>query len=98
MNRDKFIGRKDYKTFAGISWPTYEDFITGAEATNPDIQQEIDQFVEMMKENYQALTVDLDILADSNAHRQQHQFHNYLNYIQFLYYPLIQTTFQDDSV
>ena len=76
MNRDKFIGRKDYKTFAGISWPTYEDFITGAEATNPDIQQEIDQFVEMMKENYQALTVDLDILADSNAHRQQHQFHN----------------------
>lgn len=76
MNRDQFVGRKEYKTFAGGSWPTYEDFVAGAGSDDVNIQQEIDQFIKMMIENYQALHVDSDTLADSNALRQQHQFHS----------------------
>lgn len=76
MNRAKFIGRKEYKTFAGPSWPSYDAFVVGVQAVDPAIQQEINQFVELMKQSYQDLTVDIDVLADSNARRQQHQFHN----------------------
>jgi MoaA/NifB/PqqE/SkfB family radical SAM enzyme len=76
MNRNKFVGWKDYQTFAGGSWPTYQEFIAGANATDPAIQQEIDQFIQMMQENYRALFPDINALADANATRQQHQFHN----------------------
>ena len=44
-----FIGEKDYRVFAGGSWPTYRDFQSGQKAQSSEIQTEIDSFVVMMK-------------------------------------------------
>jgi len=78
MNKDLkfYVLKKDYNNFAGSNWPSYNDYINGITVESPEIQKEIDQFAEMMKETYQSLTLDRETLADSNALRQQHQFHN----------------------
>jgi molybdenum cofactor biosynthesis enzyme MoaA len=74
MDLFNFIGEKDYRTFAGGSWPTFSDFQIGKKAQNPEIQQEIDSFVEMMQQTYQDLNPDPDHLAVANQHRQGQQF------------------------
>lgn len=80
MNRAKFIGRKEYKNFAGGSWPSYDAFIAGVQASDPAIQQEIDEFVEMMSQTYQEITIDSTALDTAHIARLQQQFYN-KNYI-----------------
>ena len=73
-NHYEFIGEKDYRVFAGGSWPTYRDFQSGQKAQSSEIQTEIDSFVVMMKQTYQELNLSHDKLAASNQQRQGQQF------------------------
>jgi len=76
MDKSKFIGEKDYRTFAGGAWPTYQDFLNGVTASDPNIQTEINNFVELMKQSYYDMHPDLVSLAESNQNRQGQQFYN----------------------
>jgi sulfatase maturation enzyme AslB (radical SAM superfamily) len=68
------IDRKDYKTFAGPDWPSYENLIAGQLGDSVAIQQETKNFIRMMSQNYQSLTMHGDVLAQSNQQRQQQIF------------------------
>lgn len=68
------IGPKDYRTFAGPDWPSYEEILAGGTGTDPVIQAEVKDFVRMMEENYQAQTIHGDVLAIANQQRQRHVF------------------------
>lgn len=47
-NLKLFVTPANYESFAGSSWPSYEDYLNGIKATDAEIQQEIDQFTDMM--------------------------------------------------
>jgi hypothetical protein len=47
-NLKMFVSFEDYQTFAGGSWPSYEDYIDGIKVDDSQLQQEIDQFTSMM--------------------------------------------------
>ena len=74
INHYEFIGEKDYRIFAGGSWPAYQNFQSGQKAQSPEIQAEIDLFVNMMKQTYQEINLSQDNLAVSNQQRQGQQF------------------------
>lgn len=68
------IDRKDYDVFAGPDWPSYESIVAGQPAGSADIQQEVQEFVAMMRENYQQLTKKGQVIALANQQRQQQKF------------------------
>jgi len=72
----QIIDPRIYRTQAGPDWPKFEEFIAGAGSTNPAIQQELDQFVREQTENYQAITLSGDAIAQGNQQRQQQVFFN----------------------
>lgn len=74
MNLKKIIGLSDYKTFAGPSWPSLDDIISGIPAADPLIQKEVEEFVDMMKQTYFDITIDGTILANNNQQRQKQIF------------------------
>lgn len=45
MNRS-IISKQNYQVFAGASWPSYEDFISGVEISNKKINNEINKMLE----------------------------------------------------
>jgi len=47
-NLKLFVSQEDYQTFAGGSWPSYDDYVNGKTVDDPTIQQEIDRFTNMM--------------------------------------------------
>jgi len=47
-NLKLYVTAADYQTFAGISWPTYADYIAGVKVDDVEIQNEIDKFTNMM--------------------------------------------------
>jgi sulfatase maturation enzyme AslB (radical SAM superfamily) len=73
---DKIIGLTDYKTFAGPDWPSYDQVIGGTTVARADIQQEVDEFVAMMRQTYQELQVSGAELAEQNQKRQQQIFYD----------------------
>jgi len=70
----QIIDPRIYQTQAGPDWPTFEDFVAGVGSTNLVIQQELDQFVREQTENYQAITLSGDSIAQGNQQRQQQVF------------------------
>jgi organic radical activating enzyme len=44
-----YITKQDYENFAGKDWPRYENFLQGEKSQIPAVQEEIDNFVAMMK-------------------------------------------------
>jgi len=48
-NLKLFVTLEDYQTFAGPSWPSYEDYINGARGESPEIQTEINEFTQRQK-------------------------------------------------
>lgn len=48
-NLKLFVTEQDYATFAGPSWPSYEDYLNGDRGTTPDIQKEINEFTVRQK-------------------------------------------------
>ena len=71
---DKIIGPKDYRTFAGPDWPSYQDLVAGLPVANVHIQQEVAEFVQMMLQTYQETTQDGSVLAKHNQQRQSQIF------------------------
>lgn len=47
-NLKLFVTPDDYKSFAGGSWPSFKDYLNGVKVSDTEIQQEIDQFTDMM--------------------------------------------------
>ena len=76
MDLKKVISIKDYKTFAGPDWPTYNAIVDGLTVSNADIQQEVDTFVSMMQQTFDEINISGDTLAVNNQKRQQQQFYN----------------------
>jgi molybdenum cofactor biosynthesis enzyme MoaA len=70
----EFVSEKDYRVFAGPSWPSYQEFQSGTLATEPHIQQEIHEFVAKMYQTYQELNPDTNTLALENQQRQNQVF------------------------
>ena len=68
------ISLRDYKVFAGPDWPSYEAVIQNELGTDPAIQQEVQEFVRMMQESYEAQTLHGDALAQANQQRQRQIF------------------------
>jgi len=64
------ISPADYRVFAGPDWPSYDAVVAGEFGTNPVIQQEVQEFVRMMQDNYAAQTLHGDGLAQANQQRQ----------------------------
>jgi hypothetical protein len=50
-NLHLYLNKQDYENLAGPDWPQYENFLQGQKATNPEVQQEIDNFVTMFKKD-----------------------------------------------
>jgi sulfatase maturation enzyme AslB (radical SAM superfamily) len=68
------ISPADYRVFAGPDWPSYDAVIAGETGTDPVIQQEVQEFVRMMQDNYAAQTLHGDGLAQANQQRQGQVF------------------------
>jgi len=68
------ISYKDYKTFAGPDWPSYENVVNGIESSDPEINKEVDDFRKAMKQTYEEIIHHGDNLADQNKKRQQQIF------------------------
>lgn len=49
MNLKLYFSQEQYETLAGPDWPLYDDFVQGAKATKPEVQQEIDDWVKKFK-------------------------------------------------
>jgi hypothetical protein len=39
------VEENDYLAIAGVDWPSYRDFLSGAIASDPRVQEEIDHLV-----------------------------------------------------
>jgi sulfatase maturation enzyme AslB (radical SAM superfamily) len=76
MNLKKIISQKDYKTFAGPDWPSFNDVIEGIPSTDSSIQNEVDEFTRMMQQTYSEITLSGSILAKNNQQRQNQIFFN----------------------
>jgi sulfatase maturation enzyme AslB (radical SAM superfamily) len=76
MDLKKVISIRDYKTFAGPDWPTYDTIVAGGTSSNVAIQQEVDEFVAMMRQTYNEINISGDILAEQNQLRQQQVFYD----------------------
>jgi len=50
-NLHLYVTAEDYAAVSGPSWPTYQDYILGVQATDSEIQKEIDSFTKMFLEN-----------------------------------------------
>lgn len=74
-NLEKIISRRSYNEFAGPDWPSYTDLLSGDRGHGP-IQQEIDQFVSMMRQTYNEVTASGDAIALGNQQRQGQQFYD----------------------
>jgi MoaA/NifB/PqqE/SkfB family radical SAM enzyme len=74
MSLREIISIKDYRAFAGPDWPSYDQIINGAKSSNSLIQQEVDEFVSMMKQTWDELHLDGSLLASANQQRQQQMF------------------------
>jgi len=85
-NLKLFVTQDDYLAFAGNSWPSYNDYIKGKKIDDIAIQQEIDQFTDMMinsgikfpintatacQSKWTWSTLWLNQLATSSCHRVQ---------------------------
>lgn len=46
QNLKLYVSEDDYKTFSGVSWPSYKDFLNGDRGTNSVIQEEIDSLIQ----------------------------------------------------
>jgi hypothetical protein len=68
------IDPRDYKTFAGPDWPSYQRLIAGDHGNTAPIQAEVQDFIKMMQETYQARVLHGDVLAQSNQQRQKQIF------------------------
>jgi len=69
------VDSKSYREFAGTSWPSYEDFINGARSASNTVNQEIDDFIEVMRERYRDLKLGQGtLLAEANQARQDQVF------------------------
>ena len=68
------ISIKDYKTFAGPDWPSYEDMLAGAVVDNPEINDEIEQFRQIMIDTYNQTLLHGETLAEQNQQRQNQLF------------------------
>ena len=67
----KIISIKDYRTFAGPDWPAYDSIVAGVASDSTVIQQEIDEFVAMMRQTFDEINQSGDSLAQQNQQRQQ---------------------------
>lgn len=75
MNLKDFIDKKSYREFAGASWPTYEDFVSGRNSADPEISKELEQFIGVMKSRVDDLKLsEGSLLAEENQKRQGQQF------------------------
>ena len=76
MERKQIVDPKSYKQFAGASWPTYEEFIAGVEPNDPIINQELNEFIDVMRTRYNNLRLDDGTkLAQENQLRQGQIFY-----------------------
>jgi molybdenum cofactor biosynthesis enzyme MoaA len=71
---DVIVDRKDYRVFAGPDWPSYENLIAGDCGNSASIQDEVKDFIRMMKQTYQSQILSGDTLAQANQQRQQQVF------------------------
>ena len=76
MSQYAFIGERDYRAFAGGSWPTFAEFQAGVQAQDPEIQNEIESFVSMMQQTFQEIHQPTEKLAADNQVRQGQTFFN----------------------
>lgn len=70
----EMVSQHDYQIFAGPDWPSYENLVAGELGNTGHIQQEVKDFISMMKQNYHAQLLHGDTLAQANQRRQQQVF------------------------
>ena len=51
MNLKLYFGKKDYDNLAGPDWPSYESICAGVSAKDPEIQKEIDGYLDMFRKD-----------------------------------------------
>jgi sulfatase maturation enzyme AslB (radical SAM superfamily) len=68
------IDPRDYRTFAGPDWPSYQRLVAGDCGNTAPIQAEVRDFIKMMQETYQARLLPGDVLAQANQQRQKQVF------------------------
>ena len=71
----KIISRRSYDIFAGPDWPNYPDLLEGDRGQG-SIQEEVDQFVIMMRQTHNELTQSGDVIALGNQQRQRQKFYD----------------------
>jgi sulfatase maturation enzyme AslB (radical SAM superfamily) len=76
MDLKKIISIQDYRTFAGPDWPSYDSIVAGATADNVAIQQEVEEFVAMMRQTFDEINISGNVLAEQNQQRQQQVFYD----------------------
>lgn len=74
-NLKDYIDPKSYNEFAGPDWPTFEQVIEGKPSDNPVIQQEVVEFIGIMKDRAKSLRINDHLaLSEENQQRQQQVF------------------------
>lgn len=70
------ISEKSYRQFKGAEWPSYKDFVEQKYSVSETINSEINEFITMMKENYDSIASNrTDILSLDNQKRQNQIFY-----------------------
>jgi sulfatase maturation enzyme AslB (radical SAM superfamily) len=76
-NYKNFIDESTYNSFKGADWPSYDKFITNKYSLSESIQEELDLFVDKMKQNYQnVVSPKTNELSIANQTRQKQVFFN----------------------
>lgn len=87
MNFKLYFTNEDYNKLAGPDWPSYESMCAGVSAKNPEIQKEIDGYIDMFRKDGTKFPIDtatacqskwtwstiyLNQLSSASCHRVQH--------------------------
>lgn len=73
----KITDEKIYRSWKGVDWPNYEDFVNNNYVVGDNIQKELDDFTEITQKRYNDIALPRTIeLSKSNQERQKQIFYN----------------------
>ena len=76
-DKKTLIDEKSYRVFKGSDWPNFNDFIENNYHADPEIENEIDEFISIMEKKYNDIATPKTVeLSLSNQKRQSQIFFN----------------------